>query len=198
MADRVRSQNMGVSIVGLAQGIPFIQMGHDMLRSKSLDRNSYDSGDWFNRVDWSYNDSSYSNNFGVGLPVSEKNSSRWTIMTPLLNNTALDPAPANAQFGAAHLRETLRIRKSSALFRLTSEAEANARISFYNTDNSKDALIVMRLSDEWRCRPGRQPREHPGLLQRQQDQPELHRPGRGRNGFTLHPLHSRRRWTTTR
>jgi pullulanase/glycogen debranching enzyme len=25
----------------------------DTLRSKSFDRNSYDSGDWFNRLDWS-------------------------------------------------------------------------------------------------------------------------------------------------
>ena len=27
--------------------------GTDLLRSKSLDRNSYNSGDWFNRMDWS-------------------------------------------------------------------------------------------------------------------------------------------------
>ncbi|MEI2690227.1 MAG: hypothetical protein V9H69_11170 [Anaerolineae bacterium] len=73
MADRVRSQNMGVSIVGLAQGIPFFQMGQDLLRSKSLDRNSYDSGDWFNRVWWDRS----RNNFGSGLPPSWDNNSRW-------------------------------------------------------------------------------------------------------------------------
>ena len=57
---------MGTSIVGLAQGIPFFQMGQDILRSKSLDRNSYDSGDWFNRVDWTY----AGNNFAVPTAVT--------------------------------------------------------------------------------------------------------------------------------
>ena len=28
--------------------------GTDMLRSKSLDRNSYDSGDWFNYLDFTH------------------------------------------------------------------------------------------------------------------------------------------------
>jgi hypothetical protein len=36
---------------------------------QSLDRDSYNSGDWFNRLDFSYK----SNNFGVGLPGAEKN-----------------------------------------------------------------------------------------------------------------------------
>jgi pullulanase len=35
--------------------------GDDLLRSKSLDRDSYNSGDWFNRVDWTGGD----NNFGA-------------------------------------------------------------------------------------------------------------------------------------
>ncbi|MFN2226991.1 MAG: alpha-1,6-glucosidase domain-containing protein, partial [Anaerolineae bacterium] len=49
---------------------------------------------------------------------------------------------------AAHLREILRIRSSSPLFRLRSEAEAEARVSFYNAgDSPQDALIVMKLSD---------------------------------------------------
>jgi pullulanase len=30
--------------------------GIDTLRSKSMDRNSYNSGDWFNRLDWTYSD----------------------------------------------------------------------------------------------------------------------------------------------
>ena len=48
-------------------------------------------GDWFNRVDWSYKIAP-ANNFGVGLPPAWDNQSRWDIMDPLLNNTALDPA----------------------------------------------------------------------------------------------------------
>jgi pullulanase len=144
MADRVRAQNMGTSIVGLAQGIPFIHMGQDILRSKSLDRNSYDSGDWFNRVDWTLG----GNNFGQGLPPTWDNNSRWDIMGPLLANTALDPATADMEFAAAHLREILRIRQSSPLFRLRTEAEINAQTSFYNTGATPlDGLVVMSLAD---------------------------------------------------
>jgi pullulanase len=144
MADRVRAQNMGTSIVGLAQGIPFIHMGQDILRSKSLDRNSYDSGDWFNRVDWTLG----GNNFGQGLPPSWDNNSRWDIMGPLLADTALDPATTDMEFAAAHLREILRIRQSSPLFRLRTEAEINAQTSFYNTGATPlDGLIVMSLAD---------------------------------------------------
>lgn len=143
MADRVRVQNLGTSLVGLAQGVPFFQMGQDILRSKSLDRNSYDSGDWFNRVFWDLS----SNNFGKGAPPAWDNSSRWPIMKPLLADTALDPSAADMTAAAAHMREILRIRKSSPLFRLPTEVDANARISFYNTNNDVNALIVMSLSD---------------------------------------------------
>jgi pullulanase/glycogen debranching enzyme len=143
LADRVRAQNLGTSIVLLSQGIPFIQMGQDILRSKSLDRNSYDSGDWFNRVDWSYS----TNYFGSGLPPTWDNNSRWAIMTPLLNNSSLDPGSAEINAAAANMREMLRIRKSSPLFRLRTEAEINARITHYNTDNAKQGLLAYSISD---------------------------------------------------
>ena len=143
MADRVRAQNMGLSIIGLSQGVPFFQMGSDMLRSKSLDRNSYDSGDWFNKVDFSYQD----NNFGKGVPPAADNSGRWSIMKPLLANTALSPAQADIMDSAAHMQEVLQIRSSSPLFRLTSAAEINSRVTFFNSNNAQDGLIVMGISD---------------------------------------------------
>jgi pullulanase/glycogen debranching enzyme len=143
MADRVRAQNMGVSLMGLSQGVPFFHMGQDTLRSKSLDRDSYDSGDWFNRIDWTYS----TNFFGSGLPPEERNGQHWNIMRPLLANAGLNPAPADIQFAAAHMREILRIRRSSPLFRLTTNADIGSRVRFY-TDNAPDALIVMELSDK--------------------------------------------------
>ncbi|MBX2997357.1 MAG: pullulanase-type alpha-1,6-glucosidase [Caldilineaceae bacterium] len=156
MADRVRVQNLGLSIVGLSQGVPFFHMGSDILRSKSLDRNSYDSGDWFNRVDWSYTDGTYDNNFGVGLPPTWDNGpgtspgccNRWPIMEPLLADTSLNPSAADAQANAAHMREILRIRQSSPLFRLQTEAAINQRVGFFNNDNSATGLLVMGLFDD--------------------------------------------------
>ena len=144
MNDRVRINNLGVALVGLAQGIPFFHAGDDMLRSKSFDRNSYNSGDWFNRLDWSYQ----SNNFGVGLPEKTENDGDWSLMIPFLLNPAIKPG-----FGAiycAHLyfREILQIRGSSRLFRLQTGEDVKRRVKFYNVGLSQQpALIVMMLSD---------------------------------------------------
>ena len=180
MAERVRSQNMGISLVGLAQGIPFFHMGGELLRSKSLDRNSYDSGDWFNRVHW---DGS-SNNFGVGLPPAWDNQGRWEIMAPLLADARLDPAQADLEFAAGHLREILRIRKSSRLFRLASEDDVNARTWFYDTGH--DGLIVMALSDA--PEPDLEARAETILVFFNANKVEQTVAIRGASGFTLHPL----------
>ena len=51
-ADRVRVQNVALSIPLLSQGIPFLHMGSELIRSKSMDRNTFDAGDWFNQVDF--------------------------------------------------------------------------------------------------------------------------------------------------
>ena len=47
---------VALATTALAQGPSFWHAGTDLLRSKSLDRNSYDSGDWFNRIDWTAHD----------------------------------------------------------------------------------------------------------------------------------------------
>src|SRR5690606_18778076 len=49
-ADRARVQVLGKATTALSQGVAYFHAGVDTLRSKSLDRNSYDSGDWFNRI----------------------------------------------------------------------------------------------------------------------------------------------------
>jgi pullulanase-type alpha-1,6-glucosidase len=144
MADRVRSQNVGMSTVLLGQGVPFMHAGSDLLRSKSLDRDSFNSGDWFNKLDFSYQE----NNFGVGLPVAGKNQDNWDIMEPLLANAALQPAPDDIAFSAALFQELLAIRDSSSLFRLQTAAEIQERVAFHNTGPSQlPGMIVMTISD---------------------------------------------------
>ena len=145
MEDRVRAQNMALDIIGLAQGIPFFHMGSDMLRSKSLDRDSFNSGDWFNHVDFTYQ----KNNFGVGLPIAEKNQQRWPIMKPLLADTAdLEPSPSKIADTVEHFQEVLKIRQSSKLFRLETADDIKERVQFHNTgSNQKDGLIVMSIRD---------------------------------------------------
>src|SRR6185437_16226009 len=74
MTDRVRMNTVALSFTALSQTPSFWHAGADLLRSKSLDRNSYNSGDWFNILDWTGED----NGFGHGLPVREGNESKWT------------------------------------------------------------------------------------------------------------------------
>ena len=99
------------------------------MRSKSLDRNSYNSGDWFNRLDFTYQ----SNNWGVGLPPAGDNQANWPIMKPLLANPALRPSPDQILDTLENFRDLLEIRKSSPLFRLRTADEVRERPSASTT-----------------------------------------------------------------
>ena len=143
LSDRVRMNNLALSLVAFSQGIPFFHCGDDILRSKSLDRNSYNSGDWFNRVDWSYE----TNNWGVGLPSEGRE--KWDIFRPLLSNSAIKPGRAEIMFAAATFREFLKIRKSSPLFRLQTADPVQRCVKFLNSGPWQiPGLIVMQLNDE--------------------------------------------------
>ncbi|WP_233261451.1 pullulanase-type alpha-1,6-glucosidase [Vitiosangium sp. GDMCC 1.1324] len=145
MDARVRMHNMGLSLVALGQGIPFFHAGDELLRSKSLDRNSFNSGDWFNKLDFSY----ASNNWGVGLPPAGDNQSNWPIMGPLLGNAALKASPAHILQALDHFEELLKIRKSAGLFRLRTAEDIQAKVRFFNTGPSQiPGLIAMNLHDE--------------------------------------------------
>ncbi len=141
-ADRVRVANLANSIIALSQGVPFFHAGQDMLRSKSLDRNSYDSGDWFNVLDWSYG----VNGWGRGLPREQDNSNNWPVVASLLADPDLGVGSKDIRSAAKHLREMLSIRSSSGLFRLRTAREVMDRLAFHNTGpNQIPGLIVMSL-----------------------------------------------------
>jgi pullulanase-type alpha-1,6-glucosidase len=141
-AQRARMQNLGMSLAVLAQGVPFLHAGIDLLRSKSLDRNSYDSGDWFNRLDFTYR----THNWGVGLPPAQDNQANWPVMAPLLANDALRPSRALILRSAEHLREVLAIRKSTRLLRLRTHDELVSSLTVYPAP-SLPGLLVARVSD---------------------------------------------------
>jgi pullulanase-type alpha-1,6-glucosidase len=144
-AQRARAQVVGLSTALLGQGVPFLHAGSELLRSKSLDKNSYDSGDWFNRV---FFDGS-ANNFAVGLPRESDNGAAWPIIGPILQNAAIEPAPGDIAWTAARVEELLEIRATSRLFRLGTAADVGARLSFANNGPDQvPGLIVMRISDK--------------------------------------------------
>jgi pullulanase len=142
IATRARRQIMGMSLITLGQGVPFYQAGDDLLRSKDMDQNSYNSGDWFNKIDWSGRTA----NWGIGLPIASQNQSQWPIMTPLLNNAAYTPLPANIAYSKEAFRELLQIRYSSGLFRMGTFNEVQQNLTFLNTGQKQTpGLIVMKL-----------------------------------------------------
>ncbi len=143
MADRVRVQQLGIASITLAQGVPFYHGGMDILRSKSYDRDSYNSGDHFNAIDWSL----VSNNYGVGAPVAEKNADNWGIIKPRLANAAMKPDAVAAARSTALFREWLQIRKSSTLFRLRTGADVKSRMTLLNTGTAQVNGVVGYVVD---------------------------------------------------
>jgi hypothetical protein len=71
----------------LPQGPALSRAGTDLLRSKSLDRNSYDCGDWCNAVHWNRSDG---NGFGRGLAMAADNEPQWPCVRPLLGSVRVD------------------------------------------------------------------------------------------------------------
>lgn len=144
LENRLRVQNIAASIPLLSQGVPFLQMGDDLLRSKSMDRNSYDSGDWFNYVDFTYN----TNNWNVGLPLAQDNSSKWKQITAISANPNAAAAMADIEMASGVFNEFLRIRQQSRLFRLTDEQSIIERLGFHNVGKrQQQGVIVMSLDD---------------------------------------------------
>jgi pullulanase len=144
IATRARRQVLAMSLIELGQGIPFFAGGDDMLRSKDMDQNSYDSGDWFNKIDWT----GQTANWGIGLPIASQNGGQWSIMQPLLANSMYTPQPANIASTTAAFQEFMQIRYSSGLFRMSGLPDIQKNLSFLNTGQTQvPGLMVMKLDD---------------------------------------------------
>ncbi|MFZ6689462.1 alpha-1,6-glucosidase domain-containing protein [Undibacterium sp. SXout11W] len=141
--DRARVQVLGLALTALSQGIAYFHAGSDMLRSKSLDGNSYNSGDWFNRLDWTYQD----NYFGTGLPPKQDNQALYPLMRPLLVNVDIKPRPQDIAFTRDAFRDLLKIRSSSSLFHLTRSSEIKRRLHFYNTGPAQNPKVIVGFLD---------------------------------------------------
>ncbi len=135
--DRVRVQMLALAVNAFSQGVAYFHAGSDILRSKSLDRNSYNSGDWFNRLDWSLQ----TNSFGSGLPPRADNGDTWPLMRPLLTNPQLRPTPADIALARDMFLDLLRIRASSTLFHLRTAADIRQRLRFDNTGPTQNPVV---------------------------------------------------------
>ncbi|MGC5165784.1 pullulanase-type alpha-1,6-glucosidase [Luteimicrobium sp. DT211] len=141
MAARVRMQTLSLATATLSQSPSLWLAGSDLLRSKSLDNNSYDSGDWFNAIDWS----GRTNGFGKGLPLSGDNGSQWPIMKPLLADAALKPSAADIATATDEAQQLLRLKRSTPLFSLGSSRLIEQKLTFPVT--TTPGVIAMSLDD---------------------------------------------------
>jgi pullulanase-type alpha-1,6-glucosidase len=141
---RVRMQLQSLSFALFAQGIPFIHMGSELLRSKGFLRDSYDYGDWFNKVDFS----KQSNNYNIGLPPAEKDQQNWQIISEVIaTNAGKDiVSSTDIEYSSSVFIDWVKIRMSSPLFRLTTADEIINQVKFNNTGSQQNrGLIAMSI-----------------------------------------------------
>jgi pullulanase-type alpha-1,6-glucosidase len=137
--DRARVQLLGLATTLFSQGVAYVHAGAEILRSKSLDRNSFDSGDWFNRLDWSLAD----NHFGTGLPPAPDNAAHYAQMRPFLEQAErIKPSAVQIRWTRDAFLDLLRIRASSSLFRLATAQEVGARLRFLDTGSQQQATLI--------------------------------------------------------
>src|SRR5699024_7067169 len=141
---RVRMNTLSLATVTLGQSPSFWAGGTDLMRSKSLDRDSYNSGDHFNTIDWT----EQTNGFGSGLPPEEKNEEAWGLMGPMLEDPAKTPSPEDISLSSDVALDLLRLRSSSPLMTLGDAALIRQKVSFPNAGReATPGLLVMRVDD---------------------------------------------------
>ncbi|MFF9062848.1 pullulanase-type alpha-1,6-glucosidase [Streptomyces sp. NPDC014882] len=142
-AERARMQVLAMATATLSQGPALSQAGTDLLRSKSLDRNSYDSGDWFNAIHWNCADG---NGFARGLPPAADNAAKWSYAKPLL--TRIGVGCAQITGASAAYQDLLRIRTAEKAFSLGTAERVQSALSFpLSGEDETPGVITMRLGD---------------------------------------------------
>lgn len=141
--DRARVQMLAAATTAFSQGVAYFHAGLDVLRSKSLDRDSFNSGDWFNRIDWTYQD----NYFAIGLPPKAANGDAYSLMQPLLANASIKPTSTEIKLARDMFRDLVKIRASSSLFHLRTAAEVQQRLRFENVGTSQNGAVVVGYLD---------------------------------------------------
>ena len=144
MADRVRMNTLCLATTALGQSPCLWAAGTELLRSKSLDRDSYNSGDWFNAIDFTGQD----NGWGRGLPPAGGNFDSWVIQAGLLSNGSLLPSDTDIAAAKAAALDLLRLRRSTPLLSLGSARLIRERVRFPGSGpRTQPGVIVMVIDD---------------------------------------------------
>ena len=153
MALQTRQQALGLATAILGQGVFFDQQGSDLLRSKSFENDSYNSGDFTNAVNYTDDET---NGYGNGYSNGSKDKDDWFAVKQLYAKTAKDPKAYNAglqgkkQVMKKYYQELLSIRKNHKDFISLGSAEAIKNdVKFLNTGKDQTiGLIAMEITVE--------------------------------------------------
>lgn len=187
--DRARLQLLASAVVLFSQGIAYVHAGQELLRSKSLDRNSFDSGDWFNP----YDPTGATHGFARGLPPRSDNARTWPFMAVRLADTTLIPSPALVRFTRDAFLDLLRIRRSTSLFRLRTAQEVQARLHFLGAGPTQSGTVVAGHLDGRAgsgVLPGARYRDLVFALNVGNDTAAVMVPALARTALRLHPVHT--------
>ena len=182
--DRARVQMLGAAIVAFSQGVAYFHAGMDILRSKSMDGNSYNSGDWFNRLDWRYAD----NYFGSGAPPPVDNAGNYGLIKPLLANPDIKPTATEIVLARDMFRDLLKLRSSSTLFRLRTAYDIKTRLKFLNTGSQQIPTLLAGHLDGVGY-PGAVFQELLYFVNVDKTAHELLLPSEAGKSYVLHPVH---------
>lgn len=142
--EKQRMVSLSLGLTLLSQGVPFIEGGSEILRSKSGDTDSYDSGDWFNQIRFDYE----KNNWARGLPPSFKNYNEWQFWYPRLSDNKTQIGKKDILESLKIFKAFLKIRSSSTLFDLKKLNEVQSSVNFIDNDKKPHpGVIAMSLKN---------------------------------------------------
>jgi len=142
--EKQRMVHLALGLTLLSQGVPFIEGGSELLRSKSGDVDGYDSGDWFNHISYDFND----NNWGKGLPPSFKNYNDWSFWSPRLADINMKPAAKDVENNLILFKALLKVRQGSTLFNNKNAREAMQTVKFLESNLDETGMIGMQLKNQ--------------------------------------------------
>ncbi|MFC4335852.1 pullulanase-type alpha-1,6-glucosidase [Salininema proteolyticum] len=148
--DRARAQVLNLSTTVFNQGAGLVTAGSELMRSKSLDRDSYDSGDWFNAIRWQcsaganaegFGDSA--NGFPAGMPPRWTSEHHWDYAADTLAAVEA-PDCDDVLLAKEKYLELLRIASSTKAFSLGDADEVRERVSFHEAEG-RPGVIAMEV-----------------------------------------------------
>lgn len=142
--EKQRMTYLALGLTLLSQGIPFIEGGSEILRSKSGDVDGYDSGDWFNHISFDFDD----NNWGKGVPPSFKNFNDWSFWSPRLADPNMKPTSLDVENNLKLFKALLKVRKNSTLFANKDTKEAMRVVKFIHSEIDETGIISLHLKNQ--------------------------------------------------